>query len=254
MNVTKRASSAVFRPIFLAVATLTLVAGCTAPRPGVEINDPYEPVNRAVHSFNTVIDQAVYRPTSVGYGTVVPPPVRQGVSNVAQTIDTPRRAINGFLQGNIENGLHNTVRFGVNATLGIVGIFDTASAIGLDERDTDFGETLKIWGAPEGAIVVAPFFGPYTERHLTGDIGDIFLNPFSLILNFPDNVIPVSTTLADFAGDRYDFRDTIDTVLYESTDSYAQTRLIYLENRRFVLGTATETDVILDPYEDLYAD
>ena len=244
----------VLRPVFLTLAVLTLVAGCTTPRPGAEVNDPYEPVNRAVHSFNVVMDQAVYRPVSVGYGTVVPVPVRRGVSNVAQTIDTPKRAINSFLQGNIENGFHNTARFILNATVGIAGIFDPATRIGLDERNTDFGETLKVWGAPEGAIVVAPFFGPYTERHLAGDITDIFLNPFSLILNYPDNLPSIGVTLGDFAGDRYDFRDTIDTVLYESADSYAQTRLIYLENRRFVLGTAPETDVILDPYEDLYAD
>lgn len=242
------------RPIIAGLAATALSAGCTAPQPGVEINDPFEPVNRGVHGFNVAVDRAIYRPVSIGYGTVVPPPVRRGVSNVAETIDTPRRAVNSFLQGNIENGFHNTARFILNATVGIVGIFDPATSIGLDERDTDFGETLFIWGADEGAIVVTPFFGHYTQRHLAGDIGDIFLNPFSLILNWPNNVPSVVVTVADYGGDRYDFRDTVDTVLYESADSYAQLRLIYLENRRFELGVTTEEDAFFDPYEDLYAD
>ncbi|MCV6598725.1 MAG: VacJ family lipoprotein [Mangrovicoccus sp.] len=243
-----------YRSQLLALTAITALAGCVTAQPGQEFNDPIEPVNRAVHSFNVGVDRVAYRPASIAYGTVIPQPIRQGVSNMAETIDTPKRAINSFLQGNIENGFHNTARFILNATGGVLGFFDPASTIGLDERNTDFGETLYVWGAEEGAIVNTPFFGPYTQRHLTGEIVDIFLNPFSLILNWPNNVPAVTVTLADYAADRYDFRDTLDTVLYESTDSYAQTRQAYLENRRFRLGATNEEDAFFDPYEELYAE
>jgi len=242
------------RSFLVALLAMAALAGCATQQPGQEINDPIEPVNRAVHSFNTGLDRVAFRPVSVAYGTVVPKPVRQGFSNMAETVDTPKRAINAFLQGNIENGFHNTARFILNATGGILGFFDPASTIGLDERNTDFGETLYVWGAEEGAIINTPFFGPYTQRHLTGEVVDIFLNPFSLILNWPDNIPSVAVTLSDYASDRYDFRDTLDTVLYESVDSYAQTRQIYLDNRRFKLGATVEEDAFFDPYEELYAE
>lgn len=254
MTVKNARKGGAYRPIIAAITAAAALSACTAPQPGARVNDPFEPVNRAVHGFNVGMDGVVYRPVSVGYGTVVPKPVRDGISNVSETVDTPRRAINAFLQGNVENGFHNTARFILNATVGILGFFDPASTIGLDERDTDFGETLKIWGAEEGAIVVAPFFGHYTERHLAGDVVDIFLNPFSLVLGFPDNVPALTVQGAEFASDRYDFRDTIDTVLYESADSYIQSRLIYLESRRFDLGVVPEEDAFFDPYEDLYAE
>ncbi|MEM1363797.1 MAG: VacJ family lipoprotein [Pseudomonadota bacterium] len=237
-----------------ALCLVFAVTGCTAPPPSTEINDPLEPVNRGVHNFNVAIDQAFFRPVAVAYGTVVPRPVRQGVSNVADTLDTPRRAINHLLQGDVVNGVHNFWRFVVNATVGIGGIFDVATPIGLDERNTDFGETLFIYGAGEGPIVTTPFFSHYTTRNLAGEIGDIFLNPFSLILNYPDNLGAIAVAGADLTGDRYDFRDTVDTVLYDSADSYVATRQIYLENRRFELGVTPEEEAFFDPYEDLYAD
>jgi len=137
------------------------------------------------------------------------------------------------------------------------GLFDPASSFGLEPRDTDFGETLHVWGTGEGAFVEVPFKGPSTERDLIGDIVDAALNPLGRILPVeaqgPARAIRVAAKLAD----RAQFGLTVDEILYDSADSYAQTRLIYLQNRRFELarnGRGTAQDLAptgdFDPYAD----
>lgn len=238
------------------VALVGLVlSGCAASSPpGSEFNDPYEDANRAVHAFNKSFDQAVFRPVSRGYGTVVPRYVRQRLNNVQSHFSLPSDTINAGLQGRGENTVHNLFRFIVNTTVGVVGIFDPATSLGLEDRSTDFGETLFVWGTGEGAYLEVPLFGPYTQRDLAGEIVDVVLNPLSFIsLSPPESYIPAGTYVTEALDYRYEFADTVDAILYESADSYAQMRLIFLENRRFRLGDTSQSTAV-DPYEELYGD
>jgi phospholipid-binding lipoprotein MlaA len=241
----------------LGVVTLLLVAlaGCTVNRPpGNGPDDPFETSNREVHEFNKTFDKAVFRPVSRAYGTVVPQYVRQRLNNVQSHFGLPADMINGALQGRGENTVHNMFRFLVNTTVGVLGIFDPATSFGLEDRSTDFGETLFVWGNGEGAYIEIPLFGPYTQRDLIGDVVDVIINPLSFIgLEAPEAFIPAGTYVAEAVDYRYEFSDSIDSVLYDSADSYAQLRQIYLENRRFQLGDTANTETI-DPYEELFGE
>lgn len=253
------------RATSLGLVLAAAVSGCTTGSPAGpgEFNDPYEGANRNIHEFNKAVDKAVYRPVSLAYGAVVPQPVRQGVVNLSETIDLPRRVVNDALQGNASDALHNTFRFGVNITFGILGLVDVATALGIEERDSDFGETLHVWGVGEGAYVAVPFFGPSTQRDLAGDVVDLVTNPLSYVLTPPGSYVGPAATVGENADYRYTFNDSINDILYNSADSYAQSRVIYLNSRRFELGQppsgaavggAEQDDGYIDPYEDLYGE
>lgn len=226
--------------------TCLLVAGaCAVPGPGEApdgIFDPNEAENRRVHEFNRKVDEKFLRGTGGGYAKAVPAPVRDGVSNFADTVSLPQTVVNQILQGRLGRASRNTLRFSVNATLGLGGILDVASDLGLPEDESDFGETLHVWGVPEGAYLELPFMGPSTERDAVGDFVDLFTNPLDYVIPSPQRRIGTAARVLDKVGERGEFGDTVDSVLYDSADSYAQLRLIYLQNRRYELGDEPAAD------------
>ncbi len=237
------------------IVALFVLWACAAPVPS-GINDPDEAANRQIHAFNRTVDRALLKPASGAYGGVIPEPLRQGVSNFASNLDIPGDVANGLLQGRPGKAMENTLRFAINSTLGIGGLFDPARAMGIEGDPTDFGETLHVWGVPEGAYQELPLVGPSTDRDTVGAIVDLALNPVRLA--FPGRLGTAATVagVAETLGDRYRFSDTVDSVLYDSADSYAQARLLYLQNRRYELGqtgAGGAEDDFVDPYEDPYA-
>jgi phospholipid-binding lipoprotein MlaA len=249
-----RAGSLTFRafPIPRAAVLFALfwLAACGPAAIPEGISDPYEAQNRAVHEENKALDRALVKPASGGYGAL-PKPLRQGIGHFADNVDTPRMAVNSILQGRVEDAVHSTLRFVVNTTVGIGGLFDPATAIGLESRDTDFGETLHVWGATEGDYVELPIIGTSTERDMAGMAVDRFLNPLSYILPKPQKYAPTLAGGLSRLGDRSTYGSTVDSVLYDSADSYAQSRSIYLQNRRYRLlrfQRGAITDDYLDPY------
>jgi phospholipid-binding lipoprotein MlaA len=229
-------------------AVLLILASCGPAATPQGISDPNEVANRAVNSFNTGLDTVIVRPASQVYGTILPSPVRTGVNNFAENLETPGDVVNNVLQGNIGNAGQNTLRFAVNVTMGIGGLFDAATAIGIPAAPTDFGETLHIWGAPEGNYMVIPVLGPSTERDLVGEVVDAVLDPIGAITHKPEATIATGANIASKIGDRYKFGNTVDSLLYESADGYVQLRQLYLENRRFELGQAASDESFEDPY------
>lgn len=238
------------RGILLATIVALTLGGCAADPGNGQINDPYEKVNRGVHAFNRGLDKVIVRPGSQVYGTILPKPVRTGVKNFSDNLSLPGDVANNILQGRPMNALTNTVRFAFNTVFGLGGFLDPASNLGLPRAQTGFAETLAVWGVREGAYVELPGFGPSTERATVGLVADILLDPLSLVLNSPEKYVPVASQVLTRIGDRYTFTDFIDSILYESADSYAQTRLLYLQNQRFDLGETSDADAI-DPYENL---
>ena len=225
------------------------MAACTAPTPGADYNDPFEDTNRAVHAFNKGLDRSVLRPAGQ-VASVVPEEFSVPVVNFADNVGLPGMVANGLLQGDIGGSATNTMRFLINTTVGIGGMFDPAGAIGLTEESTDFGETLAVWGVPEGAYVELPVFGPSTERDAVGTFVDMFFDPLQSVGTSKQIELGTGSRLAGLAIDRGTFMDTFDSVLYESADSYAQARLVYLQNRRFELGEAPPASSEIDPFSD----
>lgn len=243
--------SAVFLIAFAAV-----LSGCAKPQVAQGINDPYEAHNRAIHEVNKSIDRTVLRPISKVFGSEEPGPLQQGISNFAGNLSLPRSFVNDVLQANVDDAAHNLTRFLINTTFGVGGLFDPATAWGLNGRESDFGETLHVWGMAEGHYVELPLLGPSTKRDAFGSAVDLFTNPLSYILPSPKRYAIQVSGAVSTVGDRGRFGGTIDSILYDSADSYAQARLLYLESRRFQLGGEAGDDTFddYDDYEDYYAD
>lgn len=242
-----------YRFAVLAAGAAALLAGCgPAPIP-TGINDPNEQQNRAIHEVNKALDFNLLRPVSKAYGTVVPGPGQRVIANVGGNVDLPATIANGLLQADVGAAAQNTMRFLINTTVGVGGLFDPATAIGVPAVPTDFGETLHKWGAGEGVYVELPLIGPTTERDMFGMAVDVFLNPLRFVLPTVEANWATGFQVTAGVGARSRYSDTIDSVLYESADSYAQSRLLFLENRRFELGQTSSGDQFVDPYEDPYA-
>lgn len=235
-----------------AVAVLSVLSACgPAPVPS-GINDPNEANNRQVHEFNRGVDRALLRPTANTYSSILPEPIENGVTNFAQNLDAPGDVVNNVLQLRLGKAAENTLRFAINTTLGIGGLFDPATALGVAGDPTDFGETLHVWGVEEGEYAEVPFIGPTTGRDTLGLVVDVALNPVRLALPSPESYYATGASIASGLSNRARFGDTVDSILYESADSYAQARLLYLQNRRFELGQTAGGDDA--GFEDPYAD
>lgn len=236
-----------------AIAVTLLVTACgpaTLP-PGDQVEDQHEDRNRAAHELNLSLDRALLGPSSDAYGSAIPEPVRNGVSNFASNLSQPGYVINNLLQLRLGDAAQNTARFAINTTVGIAGLFDPATAIGLPAEATDFGETLHIYGVGEGDYIVHPVIGPSTTRDTVGMVVDFALNPLRYYVDTPESYVLTASSVASGLGSRHQFDGTIDSILHESADSYAQLRSLYLQQRRFELG-GSSADASLG-YEDPYA-
>lgn len=233
------------------VALAVALGGCASrPEAPAGIQDPFEADNRFAHAFNKDLDRAVLRPVSMTYVRVVPQEGQQMVSNFADNLALPGMVVNNLLQGDLSGAGRNSLRFLYNSTLGFGGLFDPSSEFGIEPEDTDFGETLHVWGVPEGNYVELFVLGPSTERDALGRVVDVFLDPLDYVLPRPERSYGTGVYVLDRVGDRGRFANTVDSVLYESADSYAQARLIYLQSRRFELGQAEEAEpeAEIDPF------
>lgn len=252
------------RTALLLAASLSLAACATSQDVATRsdgINDPYEAQNRKVHTFNKGFDKNLFRPVSQGYG-VVPVEMRNTVNNFSENLGMPGVAVNSLLQGDLRGTGLATVRFIMNTTIGLGGFFDAADELNIPAHTTDFGETLAVWGVDEGAYIELPFLGPSTQRATAGLVVDFFTNPLTYsTIDGDARIIPPTAKGVAALNDRERFSDSFDSVLYDSADSYSQSRLIYLQNRRFQLGLDTADDAdpyaadpySADPYEDPYA-
>jgi phospholipid-binding lipoprotein MlaA len=233
--------------VFCVLSAIAALTACTAPTPGEQFNDPYEGTNRSVHAFNKGLDRVILRPAGQ-VATAVPEEFTGPVANFADNVGLPSMIANGLLQADIGGSATNTMRFLLNTTVGIGGLFDPAGAIGLNEESTDFGETLAVWGMPEGAYVELPVFGPSTERDAVGTIVDLVFDPLQSVGTASQLKYGTGARVAGLAISRGTFMDIFDSVLYESADSYTQARLAYLQNRRFELGEAPSAASEIDPF------
>ncbi len=157
------------------IARLLLLSLLLAPWAGAVDaagEDPLEPINRPIFVFNETLDRYLLRPAARGYDYVMPQTLQIGVGNFFDNMLDVNRAVNALLQGRWEGAYDSAGRVAVNSTLGVLGFFDVATSLGIEQHKADFGETLAAWGLPSGPYVVVPLFGPRTVRSGTGTIVD----------------------------------------------------------------------------------
>ena len=227
------------------IFVLILLSGCSYQNE--LINDPIDPLensNRSIYTFNENLDEAILEPAADGYDYITPNFLQKGFNNFFDNINYPVTIINQVLQGNIEESLQDTLRFTINSSIGILGLFDPASRMGLTEHDEDFGQTLAVWGVKEGPYLMLPFFGPKTLRSLTGDLADVLFNP---LLNIDDTNLKINTNLISILQDRSDL-STLEEELDNSFDPYQYIKDSYIQNRKYKIynGNITEDDLEID--------
>lgn len=212
--------------LVIAVAALTSGCASTSQNP----DDPFEPYNRAMFGFNEAVDKVAIKPLAEGYDAVTPLPVRSGVGNFFGNVGDIWIAINSLLQGKLGDAANDAGRVVINTTVGILGVFDVATELGLEKHDEDFGQTLGVWGVGEGAYFVVPFFGPRTLRDtvvlpidLAGD--DVWAIKDVATRNILTGVRLIHGRAALLG---------VDKTLEEGTlDKYAYARDFYLQQRRY---------------------
>jgi phospholipid-binding lipoprotein MlaA len=138
----------------------------------IEIYDPLEPTNRAIYRFNATFDRALFLPIVGLYEFVAPEPVQDGISNFFSNLSEISTFTNAILQGKLTRASRALVRFGVNATVGLGGLFDPMTALGTAQQREDLGQTLGFWGVPDGPYLVLPILGPSNLRDAAGMAGD----------------------------------------------------------------------------------
>ncbi|MEW6165315.1 MAG: VacJ family lipoprotein [Pseudomonadota bacterium] len=210
----------------LAVALCSVLAGCaTSGNP----KDPIEGFNRAMYGFNDMIDSAVIKPVAQGYEAALPTPVRTGVTNFFGNLADFFIGINNLLQGKPGQAASDIGRVLVNSTIGLLGVLDVASEMGMEKHEEDFGQTFGRWGVGDGAYVVLPFFGPRTARDTVGLVLDVKADPVANI----DDISTRNTLLALRVVDTRADLLPADKVIEEAAlDKYAYIRDGYLQRRR----------------------
>ena len=206
------------------------LSACTSTKE--DANDPFEPVNRAVFSFNAVVDDNLTAPVARGYRSYIPQPVRFSVRNILRNLRSPVNIANQFLQGDLHGGGSDTARAIINTTVGIGGIWDPASRLGLDYEFEDLGQTFRVWGLKDTPYLVLPFLGPGTIADHTGSVVEGYADPLNIYLNNIDEDALLYTRLGVSIIDaREALLDPLDNIRAESLDYYAAVRSTYEQNQ-----------------------
>lgn len=222
-----------------AADTAANTTGATAPAPSSGASethrsngDPLEGVNRYFFSLDLTLDDALLKPTAYAYRYIVPKPGRLGIRNVLHNLDSPVIFANDILQGEWSRAGTTTARFGINSTLGLLGLFDVAKSIGLRRHDEDFGQTLAVnGGVGGGPYLVLPFLGPTNFRDLTGRVVDIAFDPMTWMGGSDVQTIAITRFILEAISDREANIETFDEIERSSIDLYSQVRSIYNQRR-----------------------
>jgi phospholipid-binding lipoprotein MlaA len=236
------------RPVVVVLALLLCCGGCAATTPTASTtaddadteHDPAEPVNRAIFKVNVAADHAVMRPVAQAYADHVPEGVQKGIHNVVQNLKEPAVAVNDALQGNAKQAWQSVQRLAVNSTVGVAGIFDVASQLGLPSHKADFGQTLAVWGVGEGPFVELPLLGPSNARDTVGTAVDMALNPLTFVGGAPATYAGIATGSANVVDTRSQHLQDLDELERNSLDYYATLRSVYRQHRDAEISAAKQ--------------
>jgi phospholipid-binding lipoprotein MlaA len=234
-------------------AALALLAACAgtipaAPKEDRSPADPWEPLNRRVSNFNEAVDSVSLKPLARGYQAVLPRPMQRGIANFSNTLLAPLHIINNLLQGKFQRSLSETGRFLANSTWGILGLVDVGTDLGLEPYREDFGQTLAVWGVPDGPYVVVPILGPRTLRDASMIPLNFLADPLFHYENDTARRAIYFVRLVDVRARLF----AVDALLEDSFDHYLAVRESYLQNRRFLIfdGDPPEDEDFYDDFMD----
>jgi phospholipid-binding lipoprotein MlaA len=235
----------VLRPRLMLAASMLLLGpllGCATPPPASnpdavadfkEADDPLEPTNRVLYAINDGIDTVILRPIALAYRKVVPEPVRTGIHNVLSNLSTPVQLGNDILEAKPRRAGDTTMRFLINTTIGVVGVFDVAKGLGYPDHETDFGMTLALWGVGDGPFLFLPVLGPTNPRDAIGYGVDGVSDPFNWV---GQGTVVTALNWTKWGLNAVDQRervlDTIDSIKKTALDPYATFRSLYRQHRR----------------------
>jgi phospholipid-binding lipoprotein MlaA len=234
---------AVIRRHLLVTTTMLLgiLGGCATPPPAddpdavaefKETNDPLEPANRAFYAFNDALDTVIMRPAAKAYRFVVPSPVRSGVHNVLANLGTPVQLSNDMLDGKPRRAGDTTMRFLINTTVGVLGLFDVAKDWGYPDHDADFGLTLALWGLPDGPFLFLPVFGPSNPRDAIGLGVNAAMDPFTWVgQGAAVRALDWSRFGLNALDQRERHLDDVESITKTALDPYATFRSLYRQHR-----------------------
>lgn len=201
--------------------------------------DPYENYNRHAYKFNTAIDKVIIRPIAVVYQNVVPSPIAKGVTNFFINLNNVPTVINDVLQVRLHQAVNDSVRFLINTTVGIGGIFDVATEMKIPRNYEDFGLTLASWGYTNSNFLVLPILGPNTVRDAIGVPVNYATAPYSYFQ--PDYVL-YSTEGLNIVSQRARYLK-FDGVVAQAYDPYVFERDAYLQRRNYLMKLNKEHNV-----------
>ena len=230
------------------VAVLSLVifvSGCASNRYAEDERDPWQGFNRSMYTFNDSLDRAILKPAAKGYQAITPDFVERGVRNFFSNLEDVSVAVNNLLQGKVGDATSDVGRILVNTTIGLLGLFDVASPMGLRKHEEDFGQTLGTWGLSSGPYVVWPIFGPSTLRDTPSLVVDrILLNPLTYVeLKTGERIAIIALDVVSVRAELLSLEETVEDI---STDDYTLIRGAYLDRREFLIhdgAPPTDTDL-----------
>jgi len=214
--------------ILLVVALAGAAVGCASTGER-DPRDPWEPLNRSIYNFNDTLDTAVARPVASAYQKVIPSEVRLRVRNFFGNIGDVFIGVNNILQGKFQDGVEDWARVAFNSTIGLAGIHDVASEMGLEKHDEDFGQTFGHWGIGSGPYLVLPFLGPSTLRDGTGLALDFYADPMN---EFSPSEVRDPLWVVRLINRRADLLDASSLLEQAALDRYIFLRDAYLQRRR----------------------
>lgn len=230
--------------ILISVGVLYLtVTGCAAIKT-TDAVDPYEQVNRKIFKFNRTVDKIAIRPIAKTYDFILPSPVKKGVNNFFHNLNTIPDTINDCLQANFHQALSDGWRFVINSTVGVGGLFDVASHMGLKRNYQDFGLTLTKWGAKTPYIVI-PILGPSTFSDALGILTNYYL--FTVYPHINDSSLRIGIVALDLLNIRVNLLST-DKLVDQAFDPYIFVRNAYLQRRASLANRNNQHNDQPDPY------
>ena len=216
---------------------------------GEEINDPFEDLNRDIFIFNEKLDEKLLKPAAITYRKVTPQFARTGVTNFFNNLEEIDTTINQILQGEIKYAFNDAGRFVINSTIGLFGLIDVASKMGLERHEEDFGQTLGVWGFDSGPYIMIPFLGPSNPR-------DLLSRPISSFLSgtfaMEDNDVKITLVGIDALETRERLLDAETLII---GDKYIFVKDAYVQSREYEINNgSTEDDKFLDDMDDIFGD
>ena len=235
------------RALLVAAALCALGGAAAAAEHGANNNDPLEPMNRGIFWFNEKVDDYVTAPAAKGWRWLLPAPARQSVTNFFQNLRMPIDLLNNLLQAKVKRTGITLARFGVNTTIGVLGIFDPATGWGLDRYQEDFGQTLGFWGLPPGPYLVWPLWGPSNPRDTVGLAADSFCTVYPWFIPY---YYTFGATAINFVNARANVLTEVEELRRASLDYYVAVRNAYQQRRTADVNDRTELSK--EQQEDLY--